>query len=166
MKKITLFIAALLIGSASFAQVTPTNVGFSFYGQLLNLSNSYANSVYTDTVTNASTIYLTIPSGVSGSAYWLPGTGLLDVKMQSVVVSGTARGTIYLQSSADGSNWSTDNATNNFTIDSTGTTLTNTWHLTKNCPYHRLKIAQTGTGKNVYVGQYFYQKAQTISTSR
>lgn len=159
--KSKLTLIALLFCATSFAQ--PTVQGTQFYGTLLNLSNSYSNGVYTDTVTNASTIYLTVPTGVSGSAYWLPAYGLLDVKFNEVVVSGTAKGTIYLQSSIDGTNWQTDNSTYNFTIDSTGTITNNTWKATKNSPYWRLKIAQTGTGKNVYTGQYFYQKGSYSS---
>ena len=92
----------------------------------------------------------------------------MDIKLVYSVVSGTARGTCFLESSTTGltGTWATDDASKNFTIDSAGVTLTNTWHVTKNVPYWRIRIAQTGTGVNIYQGFYYFQKAQIINTTK
>ena len=168
MKKVAVFLLCAVLSATAKAQVPIVDHGFhsEIYGTLLNLSNAYSNAVYTDTVTNASTIYLTAASGVQGNAVKFPGLGSVDVKVQVVQVSGKAYGYVNLEASIDNSHYSTEKLADSFRIDSTGTIMTYTFKGVKNSPYLRLNVGQKGTGKNVYTGQIIYQKNQYITSTK
>lgn len=127
MKKLILLAVAFL-GFATFAQTTAISM----------LGSSGSTS---DTVTNTSTEYLTIKTTGNVSVY--------SFQFVGTKISGTVGGTVTLQSSVDGVNY-TDVDASLTTIDSyTNTNVTtNTYITTVSRPaflWYRFKVVGTGT---------------------
>lgn len=124
MKKLILFAIAFL--------------GFALQGQILMKGSSGATS---DTVTNAGTEYVTITTSGNYS--------VMSFQFVGTKISGTVGGTVTLQSSLDGVNY-TDVDASLTTADSyTNTNVTtNTYITTVSRPaflYYRFKVVGTGT---------------------
>lgn len=91
----------------------------------------------TDTLTNADTVYISLPTATGG--YYAVG-------IQAVVtrVSGTAAGTAIIQGSLDGTNY-VDIGTDTLTF-SNAVTNTKVWAITPSVyQYHRVKFISSGT---------------------
>jgi hypothetical protein len=91
----------------------------------------------TDTLTNADTVYISLPTATGG--YYAVG-------IQAVVskVSGTVAGTAIIQGSLDGTNY-VDIGTDTLTFTNV-TTNTKVWAITPSVyQYHRVKFLSSGT---------------------
>lgn len=82
-----------------------TLIGYAAQAQVITLYGSHAA---TDTLTNAGTEYLTTQANALNS---IGLSGKYDIQLTIANVSGTTAGTVILQSSIDGVNW-----TNHFRI--------------------------------------------------
>lgn len=181
MKKI-IFLMALCFSAAVTKAQTYNNVtkdGFTIYGNLVNLSNTYPNGVITDTVKDSASVLLNVAGiGQYGGAFYyaLPGQGNVDFCVGYTQVSGSSHcwGGIYIEESSDHANWF--NVTNKLTsgsydsvyIDSTKASYFTTIHVPKNNLYYRARVSQftKGVAKNSYIGYYSYTRNQTVTQTK
>lgn len=135
MKKL-LFIAAMLIGTASFAQ-TPTAA--------LQMTN--------DTISNAVTTYAYLGSVASFGAI-TGGSSALGVTFKVTKVSGTVAATLTLQGSNNGTDWHTANSITPIVATDVASQIGKWEVATLNYKFYRISIVPTGTQKAVFSGNF------------
>jgi hypothetical protein len=166
MRKLILALFAVVLSLGLNAQtVQSIQAPFTVWGQMLVPAKTYAGT-YRDTVTNASTIYLTTCKGSNGSltAGAVYGQGVMNISLSCTKITGAPFGSAKLEQSYDGSNWymaspTYNNQMDSLIIDSVSATKTKTWTIADNCaPYYRVKLTLTGTQSSSYISQYFLNR--------
>lgn len=178
MKKIAFLFTLLLVAVASFAQpASPgtgvTKAGWSWYGQALNLSNTYANPTSDSLLGSGVTKYFTIgtknsTTGVPSAAAYIPSSGkiMYDISAKMASTSSTVNPVVSVtpQRKTAGGTWVDVPGESTYTVTATSRTTAVTKGITMTAipgPYERLKVTNTDTAAvQIYFQVDFTQPGQ------